>query len=285
MVGHELQRVSKLMVGGIDWRVGVFSHADLDVGDPGAIRSAFSLVSPAVVINCAAYTDVDGCESEQGRAFSLNGEVPGLLAQACRAAGVVLVHYSTEYVFDGASTRPYKEDDFVAPLSTYGRSKLTGEEAIRESGSAHLILRTQWLYGRYGRNFVDTILARAETGEEVRVVNDQRGAPTYARDLAVATLEALSLGLRGTYHAANAGHCTWYDAARTSVSLAGLDPSCVTATTTEEFARPAKRPAWGVLDTTKLAGAGVTLRAWEEALEEYVKCDRQVGGGKEEGPA
>ncbi len=278
MLGHELQRVSKLMVGGVDWRVGVFSHADLDVSDPGSIRSAFSLVSPAVVINCAAYTDVDGCESEQGMAFRLNGEVPGLLAQACRVAGALLVHFSTEYVFDGTSSRPYGEEDPVAPLSTYGRSKLTGEEAIRASGVAHLILRTQWLYGRYGNNFVDTILARAEAGEELRVVSDQLGAPTYARDLAVATLEAVSRKLRGTFHAANSGHCSWYDLARKAISLAGMDPSCVSPATTQELARPAARPAWGVLDTTKLARAGVTLRPWEEALEEYVKRDRRAAG-------
>jgi dTDP-4-dehydrorhamnose reductase len=278
MLGHELQRVSKLMVAGVDWRVGVFSRADLDVSDPGSIRSALSLVSPAVVINCAAYTNVDGCEAEQETAFRLNGEVPGLLAQACRGAGALLVHFSSEYVFDGSASRPYGEEDPVAPLSTYGRSKLTGEDAIRGSGVEHLILRTQWLYGKYGRNFVDTILTRAKAGEELRVVNDQLGSPTYARDLAVATLEAVSRKLRGTFHAANSGYCSWYDLAVKAVSLAGMDPSRVAPATTREVARPASRPAWGVLDTTKLARAGVTLRPWEEALQEYVKRDRVTSG-------
>lgn len=274
MLGGEVQLMARRVTAGVDWRVAAFTHDDLDVTDQESIMSAISVVSPDVVVNCAGYTNVDGCEAEPETAYRMNGEVPGILAKACLESGSLLVHYSTDYVFDGRASTPYKEDHPLAPLSVYGRSKLAGEDAIRSVRAPHLILRTQWLYGRRGRNFVDTILERAAAGEALKVVNDQFGAPTWARDLAVATLEAVALKLTGTFHAVNAGRCTWYDVARRAVALAGMDPSIVTPTTTAEYPRPAQRPAWGVLDISKLAAAGVTLRPWEEALEEYITRDR-----------
>ncbi len=274
MLGQELQRAARRVTAGVDWRVAAFMREDLDVASQDKIFSAIAMVSPQVIVNCAAYTNVDGCEAETETAYRMNGEVPGVLAKASRETGTLLVHYSTDYVFDGRACTPYQEDHPVAPLSVSGRSKLAGEDAIRSGSEHHLILRTQWLYGRHGRNFVDTILEKAAAGVPLKVVNDQFGAATWARDLAVATLEAVALKLTGTFHAVNAGHCTWYDVALRAVTLAGMDPSLVTPTTTAEYPRPAHRPAWGVLDLSKLAEAGVVLRPWDEALEEYVTGER-----------
>jgi len=278
MLGWEIERAARRLVAGVDWRVAAHPRDGLDITDLDAVRQAIGIVSPAVLINCAAWTDVDGCESNEIEALRVNGEAPGRLARICQEAGVVLVHFSTDYVFDGTATHPYTEDDPVHPVSAYGRSKLAGEVAIRETGAAHLILRTQWLYGSRGKNFVDTILLRAAAGEPLRVVNDQHGAPTYARELAAATLAAIAKGIRGTYHAANSGACTWYDVARAALALADMDPDAVTPVATAEIPRPARRPAWGVLDTIRLERAGVRLSPWREALETYIRKDR-VGGG------
>jgi dTDP-4-dehydrorhamnose reductase len=274
MLGREITRAAVRMAAGVDWRVAAFTEEDLDVSDLEAVRRAFSMVSPAVVINCAAYTNVDGAETNEKAAHHVNAEAPGQLARACLQAGAALVHFSTDYVFDGTSERPYREDDPVRPLGVYGRTKLAGEEAIRASGAPYLILRSQWLYGRHGKNFVDTILARVEAGEALSVVGDQHGAPTYARDLAAAALAAVGKQLRGIYHAANAGACTWYDVARAALQFAGHDPDRVKPVLTTAFPRPARRPAYGVLDTSRLAQAGITLRRWEEALEAYIRKDR-----------
>lgn len=278
-LGWEIQRAARRVTAGVDWRVAGHTRETLDITDPEAVRRAIGIVSPAVLINCAAYTDVDGCESNEIEALRVNGEAPGRLAQVCGETGVLLVHFSTDYVFDGTATRPYSEDDPVHPISAYGRSKLAGEEAIRASGADHLILRTQWLYGHHGKNFVDAILLRAAAGEKLRVVNDQHGAPTYARELAALTLAAIGKKVRGTCHAVNAGICTWYDVARTALTLAEMDPAVVTPIPTEEFPRPARRPAWGVLDTARLQRAGLRLSPWQDALETYIRKDRGTAAG------
>jgi dTDP-4-dehydrorhamnose reductase len=279
MLGWEIQRAARRLVAGIDWRVAAHPRDGLDITDPDAVQQAIGIVSPAVLINCAAWADVDGCESNEIEALRVNGEAPGRLARICQETGVVLVHFSTDYVFDGTASRPYAEDDPVHPISAYGRSKLAGEVAIRETSAAHLILRTQWLYGSHGRNFVDTILLRAAAGEPLRVVNDQHGAPTYARELAAAMLAAIAKGLRGTYHAVNSGACTWYDVARAALALADMDPDTVTPVPSAAVPRPARRPAWGVLDTTRLERAGVRLSPWREALETYIRKDRVGSAG------
>ena len=274
MLGREIARAARRISGGVEWRVAAYPRASLDVTDPEAVRDAVDIVSPAVLINCAGWTDVDGCESDEITALRVNGEAPGRLAAICRETGATIVHFSTDYVFDGTSRRPYIEDDPVSPISAYGRSKLAGEQAILRSGAAHLILRTQWLYGAHGKSFVNTILERAAAGEKLRVVNDQHGAPTYARELAAVTLAAIAKRIRGIRHAAPAGECTWYEVAREALLLAGLDPEQVTPVSTAEFPRPARRPPYGVLDTSKLRAAGIALSPWREALETYIRKDR-----------
>ena len=274
MLGGEIQRAARRMAGGVDWRVAAFPEEALDITNPEATRDAVGIVTPHVVINCAAYTDVDGCEANEITALRVNGEAPARLAEICLESGATLVHFSTDYVFDGTSTRPYTEDDPVSPISAYGRSKLAGERAIGQSAAKHLILRTQWLYGPRGKNFVDTILQHAAAGETLRVVNDQFGPPTYARELATATLAAVARRLRGIYHAVNGGVSSWFDVAREAVTLAGLDPEKVTPVSTAEFPRPARRPAYGVLDVSRFAAAGIALSPWREALETYIRKDR-----------
>jgi dTDP-4-dehydrorhamnose reductase len=237
MLGWEIQRVARRMAAGVDWRVAAHTRDSLDVTDPEAVRQAIGIISPGVLINCAAYTDVDGCESNEIEALRVNGEAPGRLARICEETGVVLVHFSTDTSDGRLASLPKTPRPARSPPRTIS-SRAGGDPG----GGPALIIRTQWLYGSHGKNFIDTILLRAAAGEPLRVVNDQHGAPTYARELAAATLAAIAKGLRGTYHAANSGACTWYDVARAALALADMDPEAVTPVPTAEVPRPARRP-------------------------------------------
>jgi dTDP-4-dehydrorhamnose reductase len=208
------------------------------------------------VINCAAWTDVDGAEADPDGAHRLNADAPGLLAGACARTGATLVHFSTDYVFDGQSTTPYPVDHPIAPRSVYGKSKAAGEQAIRDAGCDHLIVRTSWLYAPWGRNFVLTMLKLLAERPEVRVVDDQRGRPTSAEHLARSTAQLLAAGARSTLHVCDAGECTWFEFAAEIGRLATL-PAKVVPCTTAAFPRPAPRPAYSVLDlsaTERLIG-------------------------------
>jgi dTDP-4-dehydrorhamnose reductase len=221
------------------------------------------------VINAAAYTDVDGCESDAGLAHAVNAEGPRNLAAACRDVGAKLVHFSTDFVFDGTLVRPYRVDDPTSPLSVYGASKLGGEVAIRESGCAHLIIRTSWLFGPHGSNFVEAILARAAAGQPLSVVTDQIGCPTLASDLADAVLRLLDAGASGTVHFCNAEPCAWHEFAVRILAEAGYDLP-VARTTSDALNRPARRPAYSVLDTASYTEAtGQLPTAWRDALTRY----------------
>lgn len=241
------------------------------------MRALFDSVRPDVVINCAAFTRVDECERQVELAMSVNGDGPGIVAAAAREVGARVVHISTDYVFDGSKAGPYVEDDAPGPeaaLSVYGRSKLAGERAVQAVGGEWLIVRTSWVFGPAGPNFVATILERARTHPELRVVNDQRGRPTYAPDLAGAIVALVERAASGVVHVANGGVCTWFDLARQAVTLAGL-PAQVRPCTSDEFPRPARRPANSVLDTTRFERiVGRPLRGWAEALGEYVAMIR-----------
>ena len=247
-------------------------HAALPIEDSSAVDSAVARERPDWIVNCAAYTQVDQAESEQEIAQRVNGLGPANLARAARDAGARLLHVSTDYVFDGQSRRPYREDDTVAPLNVYGRSKLAGEEAVREIlREAHLIVRSQWLFGPNGSNFVATILRLARERRELRVVNDQHGRPTFTTDLAAALWKLIACDARGTVHCANQGVATWFDFARATVAAAGLTTSVLQATTLD-MPRPARRPAFSVLDCTRYTSlVGTPLRPWPEALVQYVQ--------------
>jgi dTDP-4-dehydrorhamnose reductase len=252
------------------------TRTELDVADRDSVEQVLGTVLPHAVVNCAAYTNVDRCETDPEGAMAVNALGPRHLAAACSRVGAHLVHVSTDYVFDGEKDGPYDEWDLPGPRSVYGRSKLGGEVEVARHASSWTVARTSWVFGRRGRDFVDTILGRAREGGPLRVVTDQRGCPTYAPDLA-GMLARLAVERRqGVYHVTNQGACTWYELARAAVELAGLDPDVVGATTTAEFGRPAPRPANSVLANTALAASGLPpLRPWRAALEERLRS----GGG------
>lgn len=243
---------------------------ELDITDKSAVVRAVAYHKPDVLINSAAFTKVDECETKVDPAFAVNAEGPGNLALACKDNGIKLVHIGTDYVFEGTNTTPYREDDETNPLSIYGKSKLAGEENIKALLDDYLIVRTQWLYGENGPNFVETILRIAKEKDELRVVDDQRGAPTYTKDLVLAIKALIDNDCTGIYHAANSGSCTWYEFAQEILRLAGLRNRIVPITT-EEIARPARRPAYSVFSCDKLkSDTGYLFRGWKEALAEYM---------------
>lgn len=255
--------------GEVAWAGG---RAELDVTDWEAVWSAVERARPDVIFNCAAYNKVDGAETETARALEVNALAPSLLARAAREVGALLVHFSTDYVFDGRSTRPYVEDDCPHPLGAYGVSKLAGERLVVASRCEYLVARTSAVFGRGGNrqkggSFVERILEQARAGRPLRVVSDQTFSPTYAPDLAAAALALVRAGARGLIHVANEGSCTWHELATRALALAGIG-SPVAAITAAELALPAARPAYSVLDTGRYRSLGLpALRPWLEALE------------------
>ena len=252
------------------WDVGGFDLPELDITDARALRRAILEAAPQFVVNCAAFTAVDGAELEEDRALAINGTAVAELARLADEAGAVLVQLSTDYVFDGAKSRPYREDDVPRPLSAYGRTKLAGEEAAA-TASRHLIVRTAWLFGDGGSNFVEAIRRQVDSGARVlRVVADQYGCPTYAEDLATAVIALVEVGASGIVHAVNAGAASWYGFAREIASILGKEVEVVPITTAEA-ARRAVRPAYSVLDTSRLQGLlGASLPSWQDALRRYL---------------
>jgi len=257
-------------------------HGALDITDADAVARMIAEVRPNTVVNAAAYTGVETAETDEAGAFAVNRDGPTCLAEACSTAGITLVHVSTDYVFDGSKQSAYTEEDPVAPLGVYGASKLAGEVAIRRLCPRHLILRSSWVYGVHGQNFVKTMLRIGPKRGTVRVVDDQRGCPTFAGDLADAIL-ALAVRLRdgrvadngfGTFHCVNQGAVTWYGFARKIFEIAapvlGRKP-IVEAITTAEYRTRVRRPANSVLDCSRLSRVhGLTLRPWEAALAEML---------------
>ncbi|KAE8764558.1 dTDP-4-dehydrorhamnose reductase [Georgenia thermotolerans] len=241
--------------------------AEVDVTDPAAVDDA--VAGSDVVVNCAAYTAVDAAESDEGQAFAVNAVGPQLLARACGAAAARLVHVSTDYVFDGAADRPYEEDAPLRPRSAYGRTKAAGEWAVRAGLADHLVVRTAWLYGEHGSCFPRTMARLAADRDELRVVDDQVGQPTWTADVAdlIVRLVAASAP-SGTYHATSSGSTSWHGFTRSVMAALGKDPDMVRPTTSAEFSRPAPRPAYSVLGHGALLAAGVApIGRWDERWE------------------
>lgn len=253
-----------------DHELAVCDHPDIDIRCADSIMIFLERHQPEWVLNCAAYTNVDGAETNRDLAFTVNGDGPGILARACCSQGSRLCHISTDFVFDGLNQEPYCETDPTGPLSVYGQSKLAGEQQIQEAFDDYLIVRTSWLFGIGGNNFVKTICRLAAERPEVQVVNDQRGSPTSAADLAAILKVALEKNLRGIYHACNTGVCSWFEFAREAVKLAGLDGRVVPITTAD-MPRPAPRPAFSAMNCSKISrDCGLHIRHWREALRDYI---------------
>lgn len=249
--------------------------ADADLSSLEETRKLLASEKPDVVINCAAYTNVDGCETNWDTAFQANSIGPRNLAMACEELGAKLVHISTDYVFSGVGETPFSEASLPAPCSAYGRSKFLGEEYIRQFSTRWFVVRTAWLYGREGKNFVKTILRVAKEKGQLKVVDDQYGNPTNAEDLAHHLLCLAATEEYGVYHCTGEGICSWYDFASSIVSLAGIEAK-VEPCSTEEFNSPTQRPAYSALDHSMLrATVGDKMRPWREALEDYIKQNKE----------
>ena len=245
-----------------------------DVTDPAAMSRLFETVRPTLVINCAAYTKVDLAEQEEATAINVNGIAVGTLGELCRRYDAALVHYSTDFVFDGAGRRPYRPDDPTHPLGAYGRSKHFGEKMLEASAPRHwLLIRTAWLYGPGGPCFPQTMVNAARAGKPLRVVDDQVGSPTYTFDLAQATLDLLDRGAGGVWHVTNSGSVSWFGFTAAILDEFGLKADLSPTTSAEwKKLRPqsATRPAYSVLDVTPFEQlVGRPMRPWREALHEY----------------
>jgi dTDP-4-dehydrorhamnose reductase len=252
--------------------------SDFDVTDGLSVSKRVSMVRPDWVVHCAALTNVDACEGEPEKAYRVNAAGAGNVADACRAAGAKMVFLSTDYVFDGGKRSPYVETDPTGPLSVYGMSKLRGEREVQRLLPGALVLRTSWLYGLHGPNFVEAILAQVGKKDELAVVSDQVGSPTYTIDLADAVVRLVEADAVGVVHVTNEGECSWSDYAVKILGLAGVKGVRVRPITTAELGRPAPRPAYSVLSKDKYrAITGHSPRAWEEALAGYIKSRRVLG--------
>jgi dTDP-4-dehydrorhamnose reductase len=271
-VGWELRRT----LGALGDVVALDSRA-MDLADAGSVRTTVRAIAPDIIVNPAAYTAVDKAESEPERAHAVNAVAPGVLAEEAARIGALLVHYSTDYVFDGSGDTPWREDDATGPLNVYGATKLAGEAAMAAAGCRHLIFRTSWVYGARGSNFLLTMRRLMRERPELKIVADQVGAPTWCRDLAEATALALSqvsacgFDQWGVYHMTNAGETSWHGFAEAIQTLDAFDETCVPARLLpipgSDYPTPARRPLNSRLNNDKLARAfGLRLRDWREAL-------------------
>lgn len=243
---------------------------DWDISDMEAGAAVIGRERPEVLLNLAAVTNVDGCEDNPEPAFKVNGEAPGTLASLCSRFGIRLLHFSTDYVFDGMKDGPYTEEDKTNPLSAYGKSKLLGEKNVLELSRSATVIRTEWIYGQGGDNFITKVLKIARETGRAEVVDDQWGAPTYAKDLGPAVAALIEGNKTGIYHVTNSGSCTWYGFARKIFSLLGIEVVC-TPITSDRLTRKARRPINSVLDCSKLrVDTNVQMRGWETALQEYL---------------
>lgn len=255
-----------------------FSPSPVQRGDITRIdevKRAFNELAPQMVIHAAAYTDVDGCERDPDKAYKVNTLGTRNVCLASQEPNIPIIYISTDFVFDGNQDSPYLEFDQPHPISIYGRSKLAGEEYVKTLLNKYFVVRTSWLYGHYGRNFVETMLQLASQKKELKVVNNQVGSPTYTRDLSGKIKELLPTELYGIYHITNSGSCSWYEFAREILELAGIKGAQLKPITSEELDRPASRPKFSVLENYCLRLAlGKSMRDWQEALRDYIKMDR-----------
>jgi len=254
-----------------------------DITKRGATIEMIKKTGPDIVLHTAAWTDVDGCENDKDNAFKINAEGTQNIAMGCRESKAVIFYIGSDFIFDGSKNEPYKEDDKINPLNVYGLSKLKGEEWIRKILDRYFIIRTSWLFGKNGRNFVDIVLDKTERKREMKIVVDQFGSPTYTRDLSegLERLIALSLknkDLSGAFHFCNSGSCSWYRYAEEIVRIARRDDAKLLPITSLELDRPAKRPSMSILDTNKYSKlCNDRPRGWQSALQDYLLNEQRIG--------
>ena len=266
MLGHDLVRSAPREV-----ELHPLARADLDITDTAALAARVSALKPHVILNAVAYTAVDRAETERERSYRVNALAVGELGRIAAEASARVVHFSTDYVFNGRASQAYREDSPTDPVNAYGASKLAGEQALAKSGADWLTVRTQWLFGVHGKSFPKTMWDRARAGLETRVVSDQTGRPTHSYDLAVAIWELIRRGACGVLHVANAGQATWFDVA-THVFSRARRPDLLTACSTADFPTPARRPRYSVLDTTRLEEQlGRGLPSWRQAVDQFLE--------------
>lgn len=247
---------------------------EIDITDSAQTKTVFRNFKPDILINCSAYTNVDGAETDKKKCYAVNVDGVKNLAVECKKHNTFFVHYSTDFVFDGKKQTPYTVDDSPSPTGYYGLTKHEGEKHIQTilGKNQYLIIRTSWLYGPRGKNFISTIINASNNRPKLQVVADQQGSPTYTRDLAKATLELINNSAHGIFHVTNSGHCTWHKLAEFSISLIGKKNYPIEKITSDQFNCPAKRPAYSVLSTDKLDKfCGHKMRSWEEAASDYIQ--------------
>jgi len=246
----------------------------IDITDLEAVKELFYWLTPHFVIHAAAYTDVDGCEKDADKAYKVNALGTRNIALACQKLDIPVLYVSTDFVFRGDKETPYDEFDVPAPMNIYGKSKLAGENYLKSFLSRYFIVRSSWLYGRWGKNFVTTVLKLAREKSVLKVVDDQVGSPTYTKDLSQQIKRLVATELYGTYHITNSGRCSWYEFAQEILKLAGIKGVKVTPITSEELARPAPRPKFSVLENYCLRlSLGNGMREWKEALRDFLTND------------
>lgn len=264
MLGHDLQRTLK------NHELILYNSKNLDITNKNLVSEKINEMKPDILINSAAYTNVDDCETNYEEAHKVNALGPKNLATVCKDLKIPLVHISTDYVFDGKKTEPLKENDNLGPQTAYGKTKLEGEQFIQKILDEYFIIRTAWLYGCDGNNFVKTMLNLSKSHNEINVVNDQIGSPTFTYDLAKGISEIIKTDKYGVYHLTNSGSCSWYEFSKEIFKLANINVKVIPVTT-EEFPRPAPRPKYSVLSNDKWIKQGFKpLRDYKEALKEYL---------------
>ena len=270
MLGSDLllQLHSKHDVTGLD-------QEEINITSPDECKQAIEKAAPEIIINAAANTNVDGCETAPDECFAVNAFALKNIAEACRGKNIRIIHFSTDYVFNGASHEPYREEDVCDPINVYGASKLEGERYLQKLSANYLIVRTAWLYGANGKNFVKAILDKAKTTPRLSVVDDQIGSPTYTKDLAAAIDLLILKNAQGIFHVTNRGNCSWYQFAVKILEQAGLDDVEVVPIKSSQIERPAKRPAYSILSSQKfIQTTGKAMRPWQLALQDYLESTK-----------
>ena len=249
-----------------------FDKDEIDITSASECRKTINDSEPDIVINAAAYTDVDGCQKAKDECFAVNAEAVKNIAESCRKKNIRIIHFSTDYVFDGNGREPYKEDHPCNPINTYGASKLAGENYLQTLSDNYILIRTAWLYGKTGKNFVRTILEKAQTTNQLEVVDDQIGSPTYARDLVAAVGLLIDKNITGIFHITNRGSCSWFQFTEKILQEAGITGVKVLPIKSDKLTRPALRPHYSVLSMQKFISAtGKAMQPWQLALQDYLQ--------------